>query len=190
MQIVAVLAVLGATLGQPVVPPDQDTPPTERQDAQQADTESRPADEQPAEQQQAEEQQQLEADSSAAGEQPAATESDDGSAGLDEATSWRLGPQAWQAAIHHLIDQYLTGSLQYRWPFAIRFLDPHSRQPAVQVTATVEGSRAPGWDGVDEQVRTWLCEGEVRDFIGFGGVIVVHLTDGGGASRTVTLTGC
>lgn len=30
MQIVAVLAVLGATLGQPVVPPDQDTAPSEQ----------------------------------------------------------------------------------------------------------------------------------------------------------------
>jgi len=190
MQFVAVLAVFGATLGQPVVPPDQDTPPTERQDEQQADTESPPADEQPAEQQQAEEQQQPEADSSAADEQPGETGGDDGAAGLDEATSWRLGYTAWRAALHQLYNQYVTGPLQYRRPFAIRFLDFHSRQPAVQINATVEGSRAPGWDGVDEQVRTWLCEGDVRDFIGFGGVVVMHLTDGGGASRTVTLTGC
>ena len=187
MQIVAVLAVLGATLGQPGGPPDQDVPAAERQ----AETESPPADEQ----QQAEEQQeQREADSASAGEQPAETGSDDAAAELDEApraTSWRLSHTAWFEAVHVLTTAYYSGQFQYYRPFTIRYVNIHSREPNLEMTAVAERNLTPEeWGGVEEQVRTWMCGTDGRDFIGFGGVIVLRVTDPRDASRTVTLTSC
>lgn len=186
MPIVAVLALLGATLGQPGGPPDQDKPAA----GGQSDTESPPADEQ----QQADEPQQPEANSAAAGEQPAETGSDDAAAELDEApraTSWRLSHTAWFDAVHVLTAAYYSGHFQYYRPFTIRYVNIHSREPTLEMTAVAERNLTPEeWGGVEEQVRTWMCGTDGRDFIGFGGVIVVRVTDPGGTSRTVTLTSC
>lgn len=92
--------------------------------------------------------------------------------------------------MHQLYQQFVLGPLRQSGPFTVQYLNLESRQPAVHINVTVRGSRAPGWDGIDEQIRTWLCEYDGRDFMGFGGIFVMHLTDQAGASRTVTITGC
>lgn len=199
MQIVAVLAAFGATMGQPDDPPDQDVPPAEQQQrdadtqpaeehpqAEQPDAngESIPADEQPAEQQQ-----QAEVESSRAGEQPAETGSDDASAGLDEATGWRGGSQNWVVSMRNFGDYFVLGAGRHYGPFTVERMV--NRQPALHVYVTVQGSRTPEqWDGVEEQVRTWMCAMDGRAFTNFGGVLVMHVTDEAGASRTVTISEC
>ena len=197
MPILAVLAILGASLGQPDDPPDQDIPAAEQQDtdadlqpapdeqAEQPDanTDSDPADEQQAEQQQAD------SDSSSAGEQPGETGGDDASAGLDEATGWRAGSVSWFNWTRTFVNTFVNGAYRTYGPFTIEGV--HRHQPVLEVDVTVQGSRSPEqWGVVEDQAREWMCALDGREFIHFGGILVLNLRDEAGESRTVRITAC
>jgi hypothetical protein len=193
MQIMAVLAILGATLGQPGDPPGQDMP-AEQQDEQQADTESPPADEQPAEQQQPEadsstadeqpaEQQQPEADSSTADEQPGETGGDDASAGLDEAS----GAAHWPEVANRLVERYTSEDGRTVGPYHI--VDVQRRQPALVLDVDIRSQFWP--TEVEEDVIRWMCDRQLQMFTAYaGGILIVNLHDPAGQHQTVTITRC
>jgi hypothetical protein len=198
MQIVVVLAVLGASLGQPDDPPDQDIPAAEQEQQQEADTEYSPAGEQqaeppeanpdssPAYEQQAE-QQQPDVDSAAAGEQPAETGSDDASAGLDMATGGRAAN--WPVMSNSLIRHFNSDLGRTNGPFTV--VEARSRQPALILTVAVEGTYSPEqWSGIEERARAWMCWLDERTFTRGGGIFIVNLYGQGAVTRTVMITRC
>lgn len=175
MQIVAMLAVLGAALGQPDEPAEQDAPPAEQPDA---GTESYPAE--PAEQQQAD------ADSAATQAQPAETGSEEASAEFDSTTGWRGGAGSWHTWMRRAFS-VLAGRTY--GPFTVTMIGP--RQPTITVYGTVQGSRSPEqWTLLEQQLSAWLCAEDGGEIVRLGGNIVLDMSDEAGTRRTVRITEC
>jgi hypothetical protein len=206
MQIFALLAALGATLGQPDDPPDQAAQSAEQQQADVDDSAAQPPAEEPEanadsdrEEQPAERQ---EADTDSAAEQPAEAGNDEAGAELDqaspeasvgaqqdEATRRRRGNWDWWRWPHNGVTYFRSRD---NGPFTVEYTTTDHRQEQLQVSASVQGSPSPEqWAALEEQARAWLCASDAAVFTtGERSVIVLTLHGETGPGRTVTISDC
>lgn len=204
----ALLAALGATLGQPGDPPDQAVPPAEQQQADVDDAAAQPPAEEPEasadsdREEQPAERQEADTDAAAAAEQQEAG-SDEAGAGLDEATTpeasnvpqqdeatrRRLGNWNWWTTPHNG-RTYFSG--RDNGPFTVEYTTANHWREQLLVTASVQGSPSPEqWAALDEQARAWLCASDAAVFTRNGsGVIVLTLHGATGPRRHVTISDC
>lgn len=194
MQIFALLAALGAALGQPDGPLDQDAPSAEQQQADAAYPAGQPPAEEPEvntnsnREEQPAERQEADTSSAAAAEQPAETGSNEAGAELDAAIPDHSSWEWWRWPRNGL--NYFRG--RDNGPFTVTYVYADHRAEQLRISASVQGSPSPEqWGALEEQARTWICGSDAAGFTrGVGDYIVLTLHGENGLRRTLTITDC